>query len=182
MPIQRPAERMDRLVGDLLDLAAIQVGQLSVNRQRHHASALIAEAIDVLEPIAARRGVGLRREIEDEAAIVFCDRERILQVLTNLVGNAVKFSPEGTDIVLVSRRRNDDILFAVVDQGPGISPDHLPHVFDRYFHTPQEGERAVGLGLSIAKGVVEAHGGVIWAESELGKGSRFYFSLPRITS
>lgn len=106
-----------------------------------------------------------------------CDRERILQALSNLVGNAVKFSHAGQTICIDAREVEGEIVISVADEGPGIEPEALPAVFDRYVKGDQ-GREGVGLGLYITHGIVEAHGGRIWAESQLGAGSRFAFTLP----
>jgi signal transduction histidine kinase len=110
--------------------------------------------------------------------LVWADRDRVFQVILNLLGNAIKFTPEGGTIVLSAERRDADVLFTVTDTGPGISAEDLAHIFDRYWRKPASRIGGSGLGLSIAKGIVEAHGGRIWAESVPGAGSRFYFVLP----
>ena len=104
---------------------------------------------------------------------------RIQQVLSNLVGNAIKFTPPGGRIVVSAEALAEPaVRFAVVDSGPGIAPEQLPHVFGRYWQANPADRRGIGLGLAIAKGLVEAHGGRIWVESQVGAGSKFYFTLP----
>jgi signal transduction histidine kinase len=111
---------------------------------------------------------------------IYCDRDRILQVLSNLLGNAIKFTPQGGQIQVVWRRLAGELLVSVIDTGCGIAPAHITHVFKRYWESSgkHQGARGTGLGLYICRGIVEAHGGRIWVESELGKGSRFSFTLP----
>jgi signal transduction histidine kinase len=110
---------------------------------------------------------------------VLCDRERILQVLSNLIGNARKFARESSTVTLVAWQEADEARFCVADEGPGIAADDLQRIFDRYFQGPHgPTAQGVGLGLSISRGIVEAHGGRIWVESETGRGSRFIFTLP----
>ncbi len=134
-------------------------------------------ALTLLDPLASRRSVSLR--LEGEARLsVSCDRERILQVLMNLVGNAIEFSPTGADVTVRITGAEGAAIFGVVDRGPGISPEALPHVFDRYWQAEGRGPGAVGLGLSIVKALVTAHGGRVWVESERARGSSFFFSLP----
>jgi PAS domain S-box-containing protein len=175
--ILRAAERMDRLIHDLLDLAAIDAGQLSIDRQCYDACVLALDALELLEPVAEERTIHIRRELE--AAIVVCDRGRVLQILSNLLDNAIKFTPAGGTIVVRCEARPGDVVFAVVDDGPGIDPRFLPHVFDRFWQGRKDKRRGIGLGLSIAKGLVEAQGGAMWVDSEVGRGTAFYFSLPR---
>jgi signal transduction histidine kinase len=106
----------------------------------------------------------------------------VFQVLSNLLGNAIKFTPEGGTVVLAAERHDGDVLFSVQDTGPGISSEDLGHIFDRYWYEPTSSAGGSGLGLSIAKGIVEAHGGRIWADSHQGAGARFYFLLPSSSS
>jgi signal transduction histidine kinase len=110
---------------------------------------------------------------------VLCDRERVLQVLSNLIGNARKFARESSTVTLIAWQEAGEARFCVADEGPGILPEDVPRIFDRYFQGPHgPTAHGVGLGLSISRGIVEAHGGRIWVESEQGKGSRFLFTLP----
>jgi signal transduction histidine kinase len=111
---------------------------------------------------------------------VSCDRERIQQVLSNLVGNAIKFSAEGRTIRLLAEVGPDDVQFGVQDYGPGIAGADLPHIFDRYWQAAGQKRHGLGLGLAIAQGIVHGHGGRIWVESELGRGATFRFTLPRV--
>ena len=174
--ILRAAERMDRLIHDLLDLAAIDAGRLSIDRQTYDASVLVLDALELLEPIAEERSIQVRRELS--TAMVLCDRGRVLQILSNLVDNAIKFTPAGGAILVRAQTRGREMVFAVIDDGPGIDPVVLPHVFDRFWQGRKDRRKGVGLGLSIVRGLVEAQGGTVWVESEPGKGSAFLFSLP----
>jgi signal transduction histidine kinase len=109
--------------------------------------------------------------------VTHSDRERILQVLSNLIGNALKFTPPGGSVTVGVERRGGEARVAILDTGPGIAPGHLPHIFDRFWKHDTPGVKGTGLGLFIARGIIEAHGGRVWAESELGHGARFYFTL-----
>jgi signal transduction histidine kinase len=132
----------------------------------------------VFSALARPKSIRLEWRLEQPAWSVLADRGRALQVLSNLVGNAIKFTPEGGAVHIAARADGTAVRFAVRDSGPGITPEHLPHVFDRFWKADRAMTRGTGLGLFIAKGVGEAHGGRIWVESEPGRGAVFYFTLP----
>jgi PAS domain S-box-containing protein len=186
--IQRAGNRMNRLIRDLLDFASIQAGRLSVSLRPQDVATMVNEVLEVTEPIAAPKGLRLVAEVAPGLAIR-CDHDRIIQLFSNLVGNAVKFTPEGGTITVRAAPAPDEqvVRFSVSDTGPGIPADELPHVFDRYYQAQRKNREGIGLGLSIARGIVEAHGGRIWVESheaepgkeaEPGTGSTFFFTLP----
>jgi signal transduction histidine kinase len=173
------AQRMLRLIGDLLDVAAIESGRLSMEKRRHAASVLVHDAIEMEQALATQKHLALESELcAGDSLEVLCDRERVLQVFANLIGNAIKFTPEGGTITIRAEPHGDEALFAVTDTGPGIRPDELPHVFDRFWQVAETARLGTGLGLAIAKGFVEALGGRIWAESQVGAGATFFFTLP----
>lgn len=179
--IQRAAQRMRRLIGDLLDASCLDGGRLSMEIARQPADQLVHDAVEMVShPPPGGRQLRFVADAEAVAgAAVVCDRDRILQVFSNLIGNAIDFTPDGGTIRIGARREGDDVVFYVADTGPGIAPEHLPHVFERFWQLrrapgPRKG---LGLGLPIAQGIVETHGGRIWAESVEGTGSTFYFSL-----
>jgi PAS domain S-box-containing protein len=176
--MRRATERMNRLIHDLLDVKRIEQGRLAVNPRPETMSAIIRDAIDMLRPLADAQALALESEIPDELPQVLADPPRIQQVLSNLVGNAIKFTPRGGRITLRANPDTAEVRLAVVDTGPGIPPDQLPHVFGRFWQARSSDERGIGLGLAIAKGIVEAHQGRIWVESRLGEGSAFYFTVP----
>lgn len=176
--IQRYTVRMTRLVGDLVDLASIEAGQLSVIAVRRDAGELLRETQEVFEPIAAARGISLRTEVPRASLLADYDHERILQVLANLVGNAIKFAPSGGRIDIIADQVDHDVRFSVADTGRGIASDRLSVVFERFWQDAKRERRGLGLGLYISKRIIEAHGGKIWAESRHGLGSTFYFTLP----
>ncbi|MDF2697251.1 MAG: sensor hybrid histidine kinase [Labilithrix sp.] len=177
--IFRGAKRMERLVGDLVDFEQIRLKRLRVLKRPLSTAALIAEVAELLEPIAREKSVRLE-VAAGETVDVLCDRERILQVFSNLIGNAIKFSPEGRAVKVAGRRMGNVVRFEVTDNGPGMPADQLPHVFERYWQaeTSRPAGVGLGLGLAISKGIVEAHGGRIGVESESGKGSTFFFTVP----
>jgi signal transduction histidine kinase len=177
--IQKSAERMERLIRDLLDLAKIDTGHLAIEVAPVEVYALVSDAIEPLREPAAAKSLRLTHEVATTAGSARCDRERILQVLHNLIHNAVKFTPAGGEVVVRADPGEDEVLFSVRDTGPGIPEEHRRSIFDRYWQASQTSHQGTGLGLSIAKGLVEVHGSRIWVESELGAGSTFFFTLPR---
>lgn len=175
--IQRFSARMTRLVGDLMDVVSIEAGKLSLLRSRYDTSLLLSDSRDAFRPAAAAHGVDLTCTCDEDAGTVELDHERILQVLTNLVGNALKFTPRGGRVTINMERREEAIRFSVADTGSGISTALLEKVFDRYFQSDGE-HRGLGLGLFISKSIIEAHGGTIWATSTPGQGSTIFFTIP----
>jgi signal transduction histidine kinase len=175
--VRRNAERMNRLIDDLVDVARIDTGRLSIELRPHGARALVAEIIATFEPMAADHAIDLVSASIPNLDLL-CDRGRIFQVLSNLVGNALKFSADGREVVIRGEVHGALLELAVVDQGIGIPPDQIEHVFDRHWQAPEAVQRGTGLGLFIAKGIVEAHGGKIWADSTPGVGSTFHFTIP----
>jgi signal transduction histidine kinase len=179
--IHRSAERTYRLIHDLLDVAAIEAGQLAVRRSPLAVDGLITDAVDLLRPLAAAKRIALATDVSPGLPKVVADHERMLQVFSNIGGNAVKFTPDGGRIEIRATMRDTVVEFEVRDTGPGIAADNLPHVFDRFWQAKNARRAGSGLGLAIAKGIVEAHNGRIRAESELGRGSSFSFTLPVAT-
>jgi signal transduction histidine kinase len=177
--LEQQASSMSRLVDDLVDVARIDAGSLRIVRTRCDARALAEDALANVQPLATRKGVTLEAHLPPAGTFVECDRRRMLQVFANVLGNAVKFTDDGAVRLDVAAEERE-VRFSISDTGAGISPEHLPHLFERYWQA-HEGERSgAGLGLYIARGIVEAHGGRIWAESTPGKGSRISFTLIRI--
>jgi signal transduction histidine kinase/DNA-binding response OmpR family regulator len=176
--VKRSAERMNRLIQDLLDVSRITGGKMALSPREEDVSLLLSEAAAMLRPLAESAGItfGTRGIAELPRARV--DAARIMQVISNLVGNAIKFTPEGGTVTLAAACEGDDLRISVIDTGSGISPEALPHVFGRFWQAHEADRRGLGLGLTIARGIVEAHGGRIWVESELGAGSIFQFTLP----
>jgi PAS domain S-box-containing protein len=176
--IERATGTMSRLVSDLVDSERIDTGRLSIERRPHPVRSLLSGAVEMVEPAASAKSIELRVQADAVSnAYVLCDADRIAQVLSNLLGNAIKFSPAGAQVVLAARPDGGDVLFSVRDCGPGIDPEHLSHIFDRRWQAEEWARYGLGLGLTIARGLVEAHEGRIWVESEPGKGSTFYFKL-----
>lgn len=176
--IRRAAQQMDHLIRDLLDVAGISSGHLSVEPQHQDARTLLHNACDVLRPLADDAGLEFRYDAPTDAPAVRADPDRIVQLLSNLVGNAVKFTPRGGRVVVGLEAADGEARFRVADTGPGIPAEELPHVFDQFWQARRAGRHGAGLGLAISRGIVEAHGGRIWVESRRGEGSTFFFTLP----
>lgn len=177
-PMRTAIEHMKRLIADLLDFDRVRAGRLWIERAPVGVRALFAEAAELLRPLADEKGVMLSWAERAPDAEVQGDHGRLVQVLANLVGNAVKFTPAGGGIQVASARDAGRLRITVCDSGPGIAPEFLPRVFERYAQQKRGDARGVGLGLAIARGIVEAHGGEIGIASELCKGTTVYFTLP----
>jgi len=176
--VRRAADRMNRMIQDLLDVKRMESGRLTIDARPEPASALINDTIDMLRPLAAGSTIRLETSIDGSLPPVLADTARIQQVLSNLVGNAVKFTPRNGRITVCAERIDGEVRFGVIDTGPGIPPEQVPHIFGRFWQAKTSDRRGIGLGLAIAKGIVEAHNGRIWVESHVGLGSTFYFTLP----
>ena len=176
--IERAARRMQRLISDLLDVASIESGTLSIRTAPVDLTALVPEVIELVESQARERKIEIHSEIEPGIPVITGDHDRLLQVLSNLLGNAIKFTPEGGNVRVRVTRSGDEVVVSVADTGVGISPTDLPHVFDRFWRARDTTTKGAGLGLSIACGIVEAHGGRLRAESELGVGTTMTLTLP----
>jgi signal transduction histidine kinase/PAS domain-containing protein len=177
--ILRAANRMQNLLRDLIDFAAIGAGRLSIERKVVDAELVIAELLVQFEKLSRDAGIALVREVEANLPRVFCDRDRLIQILENLVSNALKFTSSGGTVKILAAQDDEYIRFSVADTGRGIPEDEIAHIFDPYFRGRDQRGHGLGLGLPIAKALVEGHGGRIWVESESGRGSVFHFTLPR---
>jgi signal transduction histidine kinase len=176
--LQRASQRMYRLVHDLLDVTAIEAGQLKVQRASwQEVASIVDEAIESLRPLAVAKQIELVSSVPERPSRVFVDRDRLLQVFSNLGGNAIKFTPPGGTVTFRAEA-GEAVEFAVIDNGPGIPEADIPHIFDRFWQAKATARLGTGLGLAIAKGIVDAHGGSIGVRSRAGKGSEFYFTIP----
>ena len=176
--IQRYAARMNRLIGDLVDVASIDAGRLAVAPTRDDVAAVVAEAVDTFQASAAAKGVALDADVDAPTLAADFDHGRILQVLANLVTNAIKFTDPGGSIRVRGARVADGVEVCVTDTGAGIPGDVLEAVFERFWQVDKNDRRGLGLGLYISRSIVEAHGGKIRADSAPGAGSAFSFTLP----
>jgi signal transduction histidine kinase len=170
--------RMDGLIQDLLEVSRMERGSLTLEAMPRDPAALLAEAAEALRPLATVHKLTLQVRAEPGLPEVHADGARVVQVVSNLVGNAVKFTPGGGSVTLGCAAGEGEVRFSVADTGPGIPPEQVPHIFGAFWQARHADRRGLGLGLSIARGLVEAHGGRIWVESEPGRGSTFVFTLP----
>ncbi len=173
--IDRAVGRMDRLISQLVDATRIGHGELTVSTRPEPVGAIVDETVDLYATTAREREIALEATDVPAEAVVQADRDRIMQVLGNLIGNALKFTPPGGRVTLSARQHPDAVTFSVADTGSGITAEDLPHVFEQYW---KHDEKGTGLGLFIARSVVQAHHGRIWVESTPGVGSTFFFTLP----
>jgi PAS domain S-box-containing protein len=181
--IQGSVEWMQRLMGDLVDISSIEAGRLSFDPEPVDPIVIAAKAADLFERVAAEKAILLELEVPERVRPAHADEQRILQVLGNLIGNAVKFTEPGGRITIGISETADGIVFSVSDTGVGIAAEDVPSVFDRFWHRAASGiPRGTGLGLAIAKGIVQAHGGTIWVETGSERGSVFRFTLPELST
>ena len=179
--IRRAVDRMNRLIGDLLDVTRLEAGRLVLDQEPVAVRELLNQTAESWNGTAAEHGLSLDVGSAPPSLAVFADRSRVLQVLDNLVGNAVKFSEAGGRITVraaPSETSPAEVRFMVSDTGPGITPEVMKGLFERFWQAKVTDRRGIGLGLAICKGIVEAHGGRIWCESQVGHGTRFTFTLP----
>jgi PAS domain S-box-containing protein len=176
--IVRAAKRMNRLIQDLLVVSRVEAGKLSIEREQVDVNRLLSQVVDSQLALAESHGVALVLDVAPGLEKLSGDEDRLLQLFENLIGNAVKFTEAGGNIVVAANRKDGDVLFSVRDTGRGIEPDALPHIFDRFWQAQQSRKGGAGLGLQIVKGIVEAHGGRIWVESAPLHGTTFYFTIP----
>ena len=176
--IERYGARMNRLIGDLVDVASIDAGKLAMQAVQGDVAALVVEAVDALQTVASAKGVSLEVQNIQGPCLAEFDPDRILQVLANLVANSIKFTPKGGSIRVHFERAGEMFEFLVADTGQGIPVAMLESVFERFWQVGKNDRRGLGLGLYISRCIVEAHGGSIWAESSPGNGTRMLFTLP----
>ncbi|HYN80002.1 MAG TPA: ATP-binding protein [Gemmatimonadaceae bacterium] len=176
--IRQASEQMDSLIRDLLDVTRIEAGRLKIETAPTDVSDLLSDAFGTLNPIASAKSISLQFSTERGLPMVSVDRERIRQALSNLIGNSVKFSPPESSIDVRAERRDDHVEVSVIDRGPGMNEEQLSHAFDRFWQSRRTDREGAGLGLTITRGIIEAHGGRIWAVSKVGEGSTFHFTLP----
>jgi signal transduction histidine kinase len=174
--VERAISRMDHLIRDLLDSTHIEQGQLALTMRSEPPDPIARDAVDLALPMAQERGISLMAELNASPDPILCDRDRILQVLGNLLGNALEFTPDRGRITLRTANAEEGVRFEVEDTGPGIKAEDLPHLFERYWKAESRG---TGLGLFIADNVVRAHGGRIEVHSSPGRGALFVFTVPR---
>jgi signal transduction histidine kinase len=174
--LEHAARRMSRILDDLLDVTRFEAGQLELNRTRVSPAEVIEEVSRSQREQVRSGSLALRTEVAPDLPDVWADRSRVLQVFENLIGNATKFTPAGS-VSLGARVERGEVVFWVADTGVGIAAEDVAHVFDRFWQARRSPRSGAGLGLAIVREIVEAHGGRLWVESELGSGSTFFFTL-----
>lgn len=172
------AARMGRLLTDLLDVAQVDAGRFPLTKAPHEAGALLSEVGQTYRRVFEDRGVSLAIDVPEEEIIASFDRDRLMQLLSNLLGNAIKFTPPGGNVSLKVEQSAQRLVFLVRDDGTGIHPDALPRIFERFWQRDVDSRRGLGLGLYLCRTIAKAHGGEISVESELGGGTTFRVSLP----
>jgi len=180
--VRRAADRMNRMIQDLLDVKRMETGRLGIDVAPEAVDEIIDDTLEMLRPLASGSSIVIDAEVPEQLPRVLADAARIQQVLSNLVGNAVKFTPRDGRITVSGKHIGDEVRFGVIDTGPGIPAEQVPHIFGQFWQANPSDRRGIGLGLAIAKGIVEAHHGRIWVESQVGLGSTFYFTLPVVTA
>jgi signal transduction histidine kinase len=172
------ASRMRRLIQDLIDVTLLEARSFSIAPECVPTNDVLSDVLASQAKLASSASLELRLDALPDLPSVSVDRDRLLQVFENLIGNAIKFTKPVGSITLGATACAGEVVFSVADTGCGIESDHLPRVFDRYWQAPAAKRRGAGLGLPIVKGIVEAHGGRVWVESSPRQGSTFFFTIP----
>jgi len=182
LTVEFSVQRATRLIRDLLDVTRLEAGTLVLERRPQAPRELVVEVTDTLGQVVSESALDLQADVEPDLPPVVGDSERLFRVFSNLVENAAKFTPPGGRIRIGARRDEKSVLFSVADTGAGIAAEDVPHVFERYWQGRPTERRGAGLGLTIAKGIIDAHGGRIWVETTPGRGSTFCFTIPFATA
>ena len=175
----RTGRQMNRLIGDLLDTVRMHAGKFTLDLEDVAVVTLFRQAEETFRPLAEKRSIYLETVPPDDGVAVRADPFRVSQIVGNIVSNALKFTPQHGNVTIRAVANGNHVAIHITDSGPGISPADIEHLFDDFWQARRNDHRGVGLGLAIAKGVVEAHGGMIWCDSAPGRGSTFSFTLPR---
>ena len=174
-------DRLIRLINDILDISRIEAGKMEIRRAPLSPADVVRRAVEEMNAFARQRNITLTTDVPEGLARVMADADRLHQVLDNLISNAIKFSPQGSEVLIRARETGDGVRFDVIDRGPGIPADQTGLIFERFYRVDNAASRktgGTGLGLTICKAIVEEHGGQIWVESALGEGSTFSFTIP----
>ena len=177
--IRRNADASLRLISDILDMERIVEGKLHLQTAPHRMTEIINEVVESYAHTAAKKTITLKSTFSKEDSLITCDKDRVSQILSNLIGNSVKFTPENGSVAVAIEESPTEIKVSVSDTGPGIPEDQKNHIFDRFAQIGNKNRSGLGLGLYISKTLVESHQGKIWVTSAVGKGSIFYFTLPK---
>ena len=176
--IQKAVFIMQTLIQDLLEMKKMESGKMVLDVKEENLNDIVVEAEALLNPMAEKKSIFIANKLPATPVLVKCDKIRVLQILSNLLSNALKFSKDGEEVEVRVLNEGDQIHLAVADHGPGIPEKDLPHLFDRFWQAKATAKQGTGLGLSIAQGLVQAHGGNIWVESRVNQGTTFHFTLP----
>jgi signal transduction histidine kinase len=168
---------MNRLVNDLLDTTNIELGHLSIELADCQVETIVEDAVQLVKPLAQQKALNLVYAVGSNVPPLNADSQRLIQILSNLLGNAIKFTPEQGTVTLRTKTSERHVEFIVCDTGPGIPNEQLPHIFEQYWQGNKR-KGGAGLGLFIVKGLVEAHNGRIWIQTTLGKGTEMHFTIP----
>jgi PAS domain S-box-containing protein len=180
--IKRSVDRAFKFTDDILDLSKIEAGRYTISPRLESTYEIISEIVEMFLPIAEENTISLQKEVEPSLPPVYCDHEKLIQVFSNLIANALKFTQSNGEVRIHAKEVENVVQFSVSDNGPGIGSEDLFHLFDRYWQAGHPTKKGLGLGLYISKGIVEAHQGKIWVESKPGSGSTFYFTIPSVKS
>jgi signal transduction histidine kinase len=181
--IMRSVDRAERLIRDLLDISRMEAGALVLVRDAVSTRSVVVDVLAALRLLAAEASIDMKFEIGEQLPDIWADQDRLIQVLENLIGNAIKFTPRGGCILVTANLDLEQFVrCSVADTGVGISEEDLPHVFDRFWQAQAGSHSGAGLGLAVCKGIIEQHGGRIWAERRVDRGTRFSFTIPTVAA
>lgn len=176
--LKQDNQRVLKILSELLNMSQVETGKIQLDVQLVNPYLIVDNAIETIASTARERNISIEKNLNDDLPLIHADAEKTTWVLNNFLTNAIKYSNEGSQIKVDIQRTNGNVKFSVTDRGPGIAQEYLPRLFERYFQVPGAKAKGTGLGLAISKEFIEAQKGKIWAESEIGKGSTFSFSLP----
>ncbi len=176
--VKQDNQRMLKILSELLNMSQVEAGRIQLNKQKVHPGIIVNSAMETVASAAKERGIELKEHIGDNLPEINVDAEKTTWVVNNFLTNAIKYSPADNSININIERKNGSILFSVKDNGPGIAKEYQDRLFERYFQVPGSKSKGTGLGLAISKDFIEAQGGKIWVESEIGQGAKFCFELP----
>lgn len=176
--IQNSSNVMLNLIQGLLDQAKMEAGKFELDLKEENFQDLLLETESMLVPLAEKKSIQITNQVTATLYPVKCDKKRLMQVLSNLIGNAIKFLSDGGEIKVIAKEEGSLLKVSIQDNGPGIAEKDIPHLFDRYWQVKKTAKQGTGLGLSIVKELIEAHGGKVWVESQLNRGTTFLFTIP----
>lgn len=180
--VVRNANRMLRLVMNLLDISKIESGKMEMEIEEIQLASLLEEILEEYRSEISKKGINLKKNIFANVGVIQADKDKMIEVIVNLLSNAIKYTSKGGDIFIKLEGQDKEVRFEISDTGPGIAEENIAKIFDKFERVTAEKQEGTGLGLPIAKDIVELHKGKMWAESEFGKGSKFIFTIPRVVN